>query len=110
MRPVKIGIMLACVAAAMTPSVCFVRGLLRYCSGIKQQKKKKKDGVDPHLIPTDTKIDVALEPNQKSHCVDLVLKTSRSDTVIQLVTIFAEQLFPGESHVVVSSKLLCASK
>lgn len=74
--------------------------LRNYEAGLKVKKKKKKDGqTDPHLIPSDTKIIGRLEPNQAANCVDLVLTTS-TDTVIQLVAIFSDQVFEGESHVV----------
>jgi hypothetical protein len=71
-------------------------------TGLKSKKKKKKDAPsDPHMIPTDTKVVATIEPNEASHCVELVLTASHSETVIQLVAVFCEQVFEGESHVVV---------
>ena len=71
---------------------------------MKNSKKKKKDGVtDPHLIPMDTKIEARLEPNEAANCVELVLATNYPEALIKLVAVFGEQIFDGESHVVVRS-------
>ena len=58
---------------------------------------------DPHLIPMDTKIEARFEPNEVAHCVELVLVTNYTEAVIKLVAVFdtGEQIFEGESHVVV---------
>lgn len=68
-----------------------------YSAGIKQQGKKGGPA-DANLIPADTRLEARLEPNPAAHCVELVLSTNNY-TVIQLVAVFAEQLFDGESLV-----------
>ena len=70
-----------------------------HSAGLKSAKSKKGTS-DPHLIPPDTRVDVKLEPNEAAHCVDLLLKTT-TYTVIQLVSVFNDQIFEGESLVTV---------
>ena len=67
--------------------------------GLKSAKSKKGTS-DPHLIPPDTRVEVKLEPNEAAHCVELLLKTT-TYTVIQLVSVFNDQIFEGESLVTV---------
>ena len=69
------------------------------CAGLKSAKSKKGTS-DPHLIPPDTRVEVKLEPNEAAHCVELLLKTT-TYTVIQLVSVFNDQIFEGESLVTV---------
>ena len=45
-------------------------------------------------------MEVKLEPNEAAHCVELLLKTT-TYTVIQLVSVFNDQIFEGESLVTV---------
>jgi Bardet-Biedl syndrome 2 protein len=71
--------------------------LQNYEDGIKSSKSKK-GATDPHLIPPDTRVEVKLEPNESAKCVDLVISTT-TYTVIQLVAVFNDQIFEGESLV-----------
>ncbi|XP_063718376.1 Bardet-Biedl syndrome 2 protein homolog isoform X2 [Symsagittifera roscoffensis] len=54
-------------------------------------------------IPTDTEVKVEMVPRMSDHpevpsCVQLIVRTS-NETVIKAVVVFAEGIFPGESHV-----------
>jgi len=73
--------------------------LRNYEDGIKTSKGKWKTAQDPHMIPTDTRVEVKLEPNEAAHCVDLVISTS-TYTVIQLVAVFNDQIFEGSESLV----------